>query len=219
MAGAGLIAMSDEERNAVWSGIVEARYDARHFTITLRNGWRSVLHIFCSPEVYGDAAERVAAGLAAVRRPQRRGRNPLWRTLGLTLVVVLSAAPLFGMPYPFKPDLFSVIFTLFFALATVWLIPVMGWPVLGGVLWIAATVLLQGIEVHNNFFTGRSYSGFGSLYGAEWMGIAAVCAGLAMLAAIAVGAVRGRIPSLLMSDMLDMAGESASGPPPAKTGR
>lgn len=206
-AGAGLIAMSDEERSAVWSSIVEARYDSRHLTITLRNGWRPILHLFCSPENFREVADRVARSLASVRRPARRVGNPLWRTLGLTLLVVLSVAPLFGMPYPFKPELFSVIFTLCFALATVWLIPLMGWPVLGGVAWIAATIVLQGLEMRTNQFSGHRYSGFGSLYGAEWIGIAVTCLGLAILAGIAVGALRGRIPSLLMSDMLEMSGE------------
>lgn len=218
VAGAGMIAMSDEERSAVWSSIVEARYDARHFTITLRNGWRPVLHLFCSPENFQDAADRVAASLAAARRPARRARNPLWSALGLTLLVVLSISPLFGMPYPFKPELFSVIFTLCFALAMVWLIPLMGWPVLGGVSWIAGTIVLQGLEVHTNQFSGSRYSGFGSLYGAEWIGFAATCLGLAVLAGIAVGALRGRIPSLLMNDMLEMAGEDVPGKPDAPTG-
>jgi hypothetical protein len=207
VAGAGLIAMGSEEMSTVWSGIASARYDPRRHTITLRNDWRPVIYVFCTPETYKEAAGRIAEGLAGARRPRRHGRNPLWRTLGLTLVVILAVLPLFGMPYPFEPHLFSIIFVLCFALATVWLVPLMGWPVLGGIAWIAVTLALQGLEPHAGLFSGDTYTGFGSLDIGEWVGFGIACTGLVVLAAIAVAALRGRMVSLLMSDMLKMGGK------------
>lgn len=208
VAGAGLIAMSNEETGTVWSGVARASYDPRHHTITLHNDWRPVIHVFCTPETYNEAAGRIADGLAGVKRPGRRRRNPLWRALGLTLVVILSVLPLFGMPYPFEPHLFSIIFVLCFAVATVWLVPLMGWPVLGGIAWITATLALQGLAPHTGFSSGNTYTGFGTMDAGEWIGFGIACIGLAVLAGIAFAALRGRIVSLLMRDMLKMGGDN-----------
>lgn len=206
VAGAGLIAMHDEERSAVWSSIAAVKYDPRRYTITLRNSWRTVLHVFCTPQNYKDAAARIAANVAAAARPAVARHNPLWSALGLTVVVVLATLPLFAMPYPFEPHLFAVIFTLCFALATVWLVPLMAWPVLGGIIWIAATIFLRGIEPTFNQFTETSNTGFGRLDSSDVAGLAVAAIGLAILAWISVAALRGRMSSLLMRDTEEMVG-------------
>lgn len=205
VAGAGLIAMHDEERSAVWASIAAVKYDPRRHTITLRNSWRTVQHVFCTPQNYEDAAARIAANVAAAR-PAVDRRNPLWAALGLTVVVVSATLPLFAMPYPFEPHLFAVIFTLCFALATVWLVPLMAWAVLGGVSWIAATIFLRGIEPTFNQFTETSNTGFGRLDSSDVAGVAVAAIGLAILAWISVAALRGRISSLLMRDTEEMVG-------------
>lgn len=209
VTGAGMLAMSNEEVTTAWSGVASASYDPRRLTITLRNDWRPVVHLFCTPETYEEAAARVGEGLSGVQRTAegRAARNPLWAAMGWSIVVIVSVLPLFGMPYPFAPDLFAVILVLCFGLATVWLVPVMGWPVLAGIAWIAGTLVLQGFAPHTSRFSGDSYTAFGTLDAGEWIGFSITCAGLAVLAAIAVAALRGRLVSLLMSDMLKMAGE------------
>lgn len=206
LAGAGLIAMGDEERSAVWRSIAEAKYDPRHHTITLRNAWRPVLHVFCTPETYEAAASLVATGIAGAGRPAGARRNPLWGALGLTVVVVLAMLPLFAMPYPFELDMFIVIFTLCFALATVWLVPLMAWAVLGGVAWIVGTIVLRGIEPKTSQFSGAAYTSFGRLDSGDLAGLTVVAIGLAVLVWISVAALRGRISSLLMRDTEEMEG-------------
>jgi hypothetical protein len=206
VAGAGLTAMHDEERSAVWTSIAAVKYDPRRHTITLRNSWRTVLHVFCTPKNYEDAAARIAANVAAAGQPAAKRRNPLWAALGLTVVVILATLPLFAMPYPFEPHLFAVIFTLCFALATVWLVPLMAWAVLGGVSWIVATIFLRGIEPTFNQFTGTSNTGFGRLDSSDIAGLAVAAVGLAILAYISVAALRGWISSLLMRDTEEMVG-------------
>lgn len=206
VAGAGLIAMSDEERSAVWSGIASAKYDARRHTVALRNNWRTVLYVFCTPENYGDAAARIAANVARAARPAQARRNPLWGALGLTVLVVLAVLPLFAMPYPFEPHLLAVIFTFCFALATVWLVPLMAWAVLAGVASIVVTIVLRGVEPKINHFTGSPYTSFGSMDAADVAGFAVVAAGLLVLVFISVAALRGRISSLLTREMNEMAG-------------
>jgi hypothetical protein len=206
VAGAGLIAISDEGRNAVWSSIAAAKYDARRHTITLRNEWRVVLYVFCTPQNYQAVAARVAASIASAARPAKTGRNPLWGTLGLSIVVALATLPLFAMPYPFEPHLLAVILTLCFALATVWLVPLMAWAVLASVGWIVATIVLRGLEPKTNHFTGSAYTSFGTLDAGDLVGFAVVAAGLAVLIFISVAALRGRRSSLLTRDMNEMAG-------------
>jgi len=207
VAGAGLIAMSDEERGAVWSSIVTARYDPGRHTISLRNEWRVVLYVFCTPQIYPEAAARVAANIAKAARPaQAPQRNPLWGALGLSVLVVLATLPLFGMPYPFEPHLLAIILILCFGLATIWLIPLMAWVVLAGVGWIVTTIVLRGLEPKINQFTGAPYTSFGYLDAGDFIGFAVAAAGLAVLVFISIAALRGRISSLLTRDMNEMAG-------------
>jgi hypothetical protein len=210
VAGAGLIAMHDEERTAVWSGIAEARYDPRRYTITLRNAWRPILHVYCTSANYEQAALRVAAGLAGSSRPAGAWRNPLWGSLGLTVVVVLAILPLFGMPYPFETPLFVVIFTLCFAIATVWLLPVMAWAVLGGVCWTVGIILMRGIEPKTNQLTGGAYTSFELIDSSDLTGLTVAAIGLGVLVWISIAALRGRISSLLMRDTEEMVGGKRS---------
>jgi hypothetical protein len=82
----------------------------------------------------------------------------------------------------------------------------MAWAALGGVVWIAATIVMRGFEPKTNRFTGAVYTSFGQLDGAElgWLALAVV--GLAILAGISVAALRGRISSLLTRDVEEMSG-------------
>lgn len=207
VAGAGLIAMSGEERGAVWSSIVTATYHPGRHTIALRNEWRVVLYVFCTPQIYQEAAARIAANIARAARPARAPqRNPLWGALGLSVLVVLATLPLFGMLYPFEPHLLAVILILCFGLATIWLVPLMAWVVLAGVGWIVLTIVLRGLEPKVNQFTGARYTSFGYLDGGDFIGFAVALAGLAVLVAISIAALRGRISSVLTRDMNEMAG-------------
>ncbi len=205
VAGAGVIAMHDEERSAVWSSIAGAKYDPRHHTIALRNAWRTVLYVFCTPENYADVAARIAAEIAYAA-PRAAWRNPLWKAFGLTVVVVLATLPLFGVPRGFEPHLLAVIVTLCFALATVWLVPPMAWGTLGGIGWIVATMVLRGTETKVNQFTGGASTGFSGIDSTDLVGLTVVAVGLAVLAGLSVAALRGRIFSLLMRDTEEATG-------------
>lgn len=77
---------------------------------------------------------------------------------------------------------------------------------LGGVAWIAVTMVLHGTESKINQFTGTAYTGFGRLDTGDKIGLAVVAIGLAVLVWILVAALRGRISSLLMRDTEEMAG-------------
>ncbi len=194
VAGAGLIAMKDERRSAVWSSIAAASYHPGRRTITLRNRWRTVLHVFCTAENYEAVAARIATAIGSAERRVPSGHNPLWGGLGLTAIVVLAILPLFNMPRGLQVDLLAVIITLSFALATIWLVPLMAWPVLGGVGWIAVSI------------AGTDHLVFDRLDRTEIVGLAMAAIGMVVLAIIAVAALRGKISSILQRDTAEMAG-------------
>ena len=194
VAGVGLMAMKDEKRSALWSSIAAASYDPKRRTITLRNRWRTVLHVFCTAENYEAVAARIATATGSAERPVPTGRSPLSVGLGLTAIVVLAILPLFNLPRGLQVSLLAVIITLSFALATIWLVPLMAWPALGGVGWIAASI------------AGTGHLSFDRLDRTEIVGLAMAAIGLVVLAIIAVAALRGKISSILQRDAAEMAG-------------
>jgi hypothetical protein len=205
-AGAGLSAMAREDEFTGWGAITEARYHPAWRGITLRNRWRTVAFVACTPENYDQVAALVrrhvvqaAMGSAAV------GPNPLPRLLGRSLLVVLAALPVFLLSYPFELDLLMPLIMLCFALATVWLIPFFGWVVIVAALWIAAEILLIGLGVRESIFAWRgSYRTYEILDGGDWFALALAAAGLAYLILFSWQAARGRIPSALMADEVEM---------------
>ncbi|MEZ5840703.1 MAG: hypothetical protein R3D02_09865 [Hyphomicrobiales bacterium] len=205
LAGAGLIASADEVREFEWRQIVAAKIDERRRVIELSNDWRVVACLFCTPEVFEAAKARVAASIArkGKRTPGRGWRYPLVQPLLLTLGVFLALAPVMAMPYPFEIDLFPVIFTLCFALATVWLIPILAWAVLAGVTWLILAIGAAGIEPHKSYLDGETWTGFGSLYGDEWLAMGVAAAGLAFLVWMSWAMLRGRLTALLTRDMTE----------------
>lgn len=58
-AGAGALAMSREHLHLEWEGIREVRYYPSARVIAIRNSWRTMLRLHCSPELYDDVAAAV----------------------------------------------------------------------------------------------------------------------------------------------------------------
>lgn len=63
-AGAGLLASSNEDGGFTWSEIHRANEYPGPRVITLRNSWRAVLRLYCTPENYEQVRAAVAAGIA-----------------------------------------------------------------------------------------------------------------------------------------------------------
>ena len=59
--GAGLLAMSEEAKKITWPEVKQVNYypDAR--VISIKNGWRVVVRLYCSPENYVQVAAAVRA--------------------------------------------------------------------------------------------------------------------------------------------------------------
>ncbi len=198
-AGAGVAGMARERESYSWRGIAAATYHPGWRGIALRNHWRTVAFLACTPTNYEQVAACVRAHVAP--RSSRPARNPLPRFLGRSALVMLASLPVFLLPYPFELDLLVPLLMVSFALATVWLLPVFGWVVIGAALWIAAEIALIALGTRESMFASLgTYRTYEILDTADWLALALAAAGLAYLAISSWRAARGHLPSLLSED-------------------
>ena len=191
VAGAGLLAQARSVEFVAWDDVRAATIDPRRRTITLRDAWRPVMLIACDPASFEPLRARVAAWLAA-HPPTARRRSPIVPALGRTAFIFLAHAPLFALSSWawYDLDLFLPIFSLAFALATAWLIPLFGYVMLPALALLAAQVLWAG-PLSGSFYADPE----------EIALLALTLAGLAALAVFAYRAIRGRIlPPLIAGD-------------------
>ena len=211
LAGAGLIAQSNTQQKAVWSAIVRAHYHPSWRVITLSNGWRTVVTLYCTPENYDVVAAAVRRALAArpasVQRKLRDKKNPLPKLLLHTALVIVACVPLFGLPDLDESAILPALLTLCFALATLWLVPVMAWAVFLGLGWLAVLEVFAQNETRTSMFDGTSYRAYEVMSGDDYALLVAAALGSAYLIWLCVGLLRGRIRSALAGDMAEMAGE------------
>lgn len=69
-AGAGLLGVTREKGGWTWRQVYAARYFPRQRVISLRNSWRTVIRLHCTPENYEQVRALVAAGV--VRGAEQR---------------------------------------------------------------------------------------------------------------------------------------------------
>jgi hypothetical protein len=96
---------------------------------------------------------------------------------------------------------------LCFALASLWLIPVMAWAVFLGLGWLAVLELFAQNETRTSMFDGTSYRAYEVMSGDDYALLVVAALGSAYLIWLCVGLLRGRIRSALAGDMAEMAGE------------
>jgi hypothetical protein len=211
LAGAGLLAQANTQQKAVWSAIARAHYHPAWRAITLSNGWRTVVTLYCTPENYDAVAVAVRDALAArpagVKRKLRDKKNPLPKLLLHTALIIVACVPLFGLPDLDESAILPALLTLCFALATLWLVPVMAWAVFLGLGWLAVLELLAQSETRTSMFDGRTYQAYEVMSGDDYALIGAAALGSAYLIWLCVGLMRGRVRSALAGDMAEMEGE------------
>lgn len=206
LLGAGLIGRSREAEAVEWDGAFRAvRRPERHL-IVLKGPWRSLMLVQCLDDNYARVAALVEQEMARHGTAKRvPGKSPLPTYLGRTLLVALASFPIFGLHEEFDLDVFLPLLMFCFALATVWLIPLFGWVVMGSLGLIAFTVAGRLIEEIPSYFSpGRSYSRFEILGSEDWLLLGLAGLGAAWLVWLSLGALRGRIQSALVADWRDM---------------
>lgn len=206
LLGAGLISRAREAEEVRWSGAFKAVPDPARQSLALRNSWRTVMWVQCTAENY-------AAVCAAVDRHMQRRKtasrvpagSPIPAYLGRTLLVLLACVPLFLLAEEYRTGLFLPILVLCFALATVWLINLFGWVVLGGLGLQAALVILAQFEQRKSMFQpGTYYRAYEVLSGEDFGIFLLAGIGAAILTWICMGALRGHWLAALVADHSDM---------------
>jgi len=202
-AGAGLLAVSNERVDLVWSGAFEARYHPKQRTIVIRNQWRDLLHLYCTEQNYEQVKQRVEQMLASKGTAKRLTSkpSPLPRALLNTLLTVLATLPLFALVEIVGLDLFVPLLILVFGLATVWLIPLFGWVVLPLEGYILFQLVIAMFEVSElKLISTYRFRKYELLDAGEWIVIALAIAGLIYLGVTAWRAVHGRVVPMLMQE-------------------
>lgn len=204
--GAGLLARSQERMSVRWSGAFRARHDPPKHHITLCNAWRPLLWIQCTPDNYPAVAAAVdhyieKRGTAQRVPPGSALPAYLWRSVA----VVLCCLPLFALDEAFDTGLLLPILILCFGLATVWMVNVLGWVVLAGLLLLVGVLFVElGTLRQSSLFKGERYRLVELIDGSEAGLLALAFAGALVLGWIAWGAVRGRWLSALVAGYEDM---------------
>ena len=198
--GVGLISESTTQTSANWASVVRVTEHRGAHAIALRNTWRTTLILFCEPENYDAVLARVKA--AHLAKAPRQRANPLPRLMLRTALVAAACIPLFKLPAPI--DLFAPFFVLCFALASVWLIPLLAYAVLGGLTFITGTAVLAALAPYTSYITHETMRRYDIFNGDDWAIATLALLGDAYLVWLSVALLRGRVLSGLMSDLIDM---------------
>lgn len=206
LAGAGLIGMSRESEEANWSGAFRAVFDPGSHSITLRNAWRTLMWVQCTPENYATVAAAVTDQMRAHKTTDRgAGPSPIPAYLGRTVLVVAASVPLFALSDEFDTGAFLPILILCFALAMVWMVNLFGWVVLGGLALLAGLVVAKQFEVRESMFhKGELYRAYEVLGGDDIALLLVAGAGAIVLVWLSVRALRGRWLAALLDGYRDM---------------
>ena len=199
-AGIGLISESGTVNSAHWRSVARISEHRGAHAIALHDTWRTTLVLFCTPENYEAVLARVKAARSA--KAPRRQANPLPRLLLRTTLVVAACVPLFKFPTPI--DFLAPILVLCFALASVWLIPLLAWVVLGSLAVIAGMVLLAGLAPYSSYVTHETMRRYDLFSGDDWASVTLALLGAGYLVWLCLALLRGRVQSGLMGDLVDM---------------
>jgi hypothetical protein len=206
--GAGLIGRSRESEEVRWRGSFKAVYDPAAHSIYLRNAWRTLLWVQCTPENYAEVAAAVDSHMRQRKTASRvSGKSPVPAYLGRSLLVIASCYPLFLLAEEFDTGLFLPILILCFALATVWLINLFGWVVIGGLIAQVVMVAIDQMEMRESFFNkGEFYRAWEVLGGDDISLLFISGIGAAVLIWLSLQALRGRWLAALLEGYKDMEG-------------
>ena len=206
-AGAGLLSMSKERVSLNWEAIFEAGYDEHHHTIRLRNQYRDLLHLYCTPETYGLARDIVKAKVdeKGGQKSYADVRSPLPGALWSTLLVIAACMPLYALVDIAKLHLMVPLLIMVFSLAMIWMIPLFAWVVLPLAAYIPVYLVWALLQTSTlKLVSTYSYHKYELLDGGEWIIISLAAAGLLYLSRISMKSLRGKYVPVLMRDQQGM---------------
>jgi len=206
VAGAGLIASSREMTEVAWRGAFRAAFDPRRRTITFRNAWRRLFVVHATADNYAAVADRVSAEMEVhgTARRARTRRSPLAPILAITAVAAVASLVVFPLADEYDVSTLLLATMLCFAGATIWLVSLFGWVVIGCAVVVCVQVMASLVEARESYFSpGTTYRHVDVLSGDDVAILAIALLGLAVLVGISVAALRGRLPSMLERDATD----------------
>lgn len=208
LLGTGLIGISRESEAVRWSGAFTIRPQPSRHTLLLRNGWRNLLWVQCTPENYARVAALTTQYMKDRRTESRAAaKSPVPAYLGRTALAVIACVPLFPLAREYHISLLLPIVVLCFALAMVWMINLFAWVVLGGLAAQVVLVVIAQFEQRKSFFNpGTTYRAFEMLSGDDFSLFVVSGIGIAILTWLCLGALRGRWLAALVADHADMDG-------------
>ena len=132
---------------------------------------------------------------------KNRRNKRIWDYIFDTALVVIATIPMFMIEYPEQIDLFIIILLLCFAVATVWLIPLLGWVVLFFSVIAIISVIGQLFQIIPSFFVpSETYVAF-ELYNFEdWFILLLFLGGQAYLIYNSIKYISGKKISALLSN-------------------
>jgi hypothetical protein len=203
-AGSGLLAATQENQGLRWSGAFRAVPEPATRTIAFRNGWRTLLRIYCTPEAY---AETVALVQEQMQRHGTAGRcaggSPVGSYLGRTALVVVATLPVFLVADTYGFNLLPPLLLLCFGIATVWFVRPLAWVVLVLELGIVGMALLGALAQRTSAYRHEVYRRYETISGDGWALTALAAAGMLALAWLAMATLRRRILPALEADLAD----------------
>lgn len=202
LAGAGMIGRSREHEAVRWAGAFHTAADSRRRLIDIRNAWRSVLLVQCTPANFEAVQARIRDEMARHETDKRLPRrSPLPFYLIHTVLIFAASVPLFWLSDEYDVSLLLPLLALAFAQATLWLINLFGWVVCALLLVIAGGVAIDLAATRtSSLFPGETYTGFDVLGSDDLSGLAAALVGAAYLVWLSIRALRGRFLALLLRD-------------------
>ncbi len=208
LVGAGLIARSRESEAVRWKGAFTARAKPDRHLIVLRNRWRTLMFVQCTPENYGEVLERIEQRMRRHQTASRvEARSPLPFYLKHGALILLASVPLFQLAEEYGLNLMAPILVLCFAQAMLWLINLFGWVVYAGLLYLAVGTLLDLARVRQSMFSpGETYTGFEVIGGDEANTLLLALFAAGYLVWLSWRALHGRFLALLVRDQCEMDG-------------
>ena len=207
-AGSGLLAMTQEQQTLRWAGGFRAEFDAAHHSIALRNRWRTLLRVYCTPDNHAAVCARVREQMARHHTAERaQGRSPVAGYVVRTALAVLACVPMFLLAPVFDYGLLLPLLLMCFAIATIWFVRHLAWVVLGCSATLAVSMLMAGMVVRESAFSrGTHFRRYEVLSGDDWALSVLALLGLAYLAWHAVQTLRKRSVPALEADLQDAEG-------------
>ncbi|MGD9972026.1 MAG: zinc ribbon domain-containing protein [Desulfatirhabdiaceae bacterium] len=205
--GTALIAQSQETVALAWGGSFTAVYDPKRFVITLKNRWRKLMVVHCTPQNYAPVATIITRELAAHGTIARhlKKKSPLPRLFGLSVLTVGACVPAFLLSEAFHVSLLLPILLLCFSITTIWLVPLFGYVNLGLVGFHVCAVLMDAFREQRSYFDPADIYQRWTVYDSnDWALMVLAGLGFAWLIFFSVGAIRGRFQSAFVGDMIDM---------------